>query len=183
MRILDGILRTLRTIPLAYPALIAAAIVAVIASSWTAARTGMPRVLAGLLVFSALAIVALTLTPSLPDGPLPVFLTCEGLDPAPSLASLFALRTEHGQNVALFVPLGVLIGIIPIRRARMAVMLGAIVLPFVIEGVQSLLPGWARSCQAWDAVENLIGLAIGLAIGAALGGTARLFGERASEPS
>jgi len=47
-------------------------------------------------------------------------------------------------------------------------------MPFAIEGVQALLPRLARSCDAWDVIENVLGLAIGLVIGSLLAGVVRI---------
>ena len=52
--------------------------------------------------------------------------------------------------------------------------MAAALLPFAIEGLQALLPAFARSCQAWDIVENLLGLAIGLVIGSLVAGVVRI---------
>jgi glycopeptide antibiotics resistance protein len=173
MNVLRSFLRTLATTPLVYPALLVTAVVAALAAPWAARRTGLTRVLAGLLLFSFGAILAITLTPGIggdPSAPI----TCQGLVPAPSLSELWSLTNENGQNVLLFVPLGVFIGLIPRRNVLIGVGAMAVALPFAIEGAQALLPSFARSCQAWDMVENVLGLAVGLVIGSLLAGFVRI---------
>jgi glycopeptide antibiotics resistance protein len=173
MSVLRSFARTLATMPLVYPALLVAGIAAALAAPWSARRTGLSRLPAGLLLFSLGAVLAITLTPGIggdPSAPI----TCQGLVPAPSLSELWSLTSDNGQNVLLFVPLGLFIGLIPRRSVLLGAGLGAAVLPFAIEGIQALLPGFARSCQAWDVIENLLGLAIGLVIGSLLAGIVRI---------
>jgi hypothetical protein len=173
VNVLRSFLRTLGTTPLVYPVLLVVAVISALAAPWTARRTGLSRLPAGLLLFSFGAVLAITLTPGIggdPSAPI----TCQGLVPAPSLSELWSLTNENGQNVLLFVPLGLFIGLIPRRNALVGAAIGAASTPFVIEGIQALLPGFARSCQAWDVVENLLGLGLGLVIGSLLAGLVRI---------
>ena len=173
VNVIRSFLRTLGTTPLVYPVLLLAAVISALAAPWAARRTGLGWLPAALLLFSFGAVLAITLTPGIggdPSAPI----TCQGLVPAPSLSELWSLTNENGQNVLLFVPLGLFIGLIPRRNVLVGAALGAAALPFVIEGIQALLPGFARSCQAWDVVENVLGLAIGLVIGSLLAGVVRI---------
>jgi glycopeptide antibiotics resistance protein len=181
MNVLRSFMRTLGATPLVYPALLVTAIVAVLGASWTARRTGLSRLMAGLLLFSLGAVLVITLTPGI-GGPLSTSITCEGLDRAPPLSDLWSLTNENGQNVLLFVPLGLFIGLIPRRNVLVGAGAAAAALPFAIEGIQALLPAFARSCQAWDVVENLLGLAIGLVIGSLLAGVVRIADQPEADP-
>jgi glycopeptide antibiotics resistance protein len=68
-------------------------------------------------------------------------------------------------NVALFIPLGVALGLIRARRARAGLLLAAVALPFAIEGIQLSAPILDRGCQSADVFDNLTGLVIGFIIG------------------
>jgi glycopeptide antibiotics resistance protein len=120
-----------------------------------------------MLVFAVGAIVAITLTPGHGDGDFGRA-SCGGLDPVPRLSQLVSLSSEHGLNVVLFVPLGLLIGLIPRARPFAVAALAAIAMPIVIEWIQYSVPRLDRICQTWDALENLSGLAIGVGIGVAI---------------
>lgn len=76
--------------------------------------------------------------------------------------------TERGLNVWLFVPLGLVLSQTPRPRLGALFFAGAIALPFVIEGLQLMVPGIGRSCQATDVVTNLTGLFLGSFAGLAL---------------
>jgi VanZ like family len=152
--------------PLLIPGVALALVIAVPLAPVAAARTGLPPLLAGMLVFSAGAIVAITLTPGSGAG----FFGqswCGGLRPTPRLDDFLRL-SEHGLNVVLFVPLGILIGLIPRPRPFAVAALAAAGTPILIEWIQYSVPRLDRVCQTWDALENLVGLGIGLAIGVAL---------------
>ena len=149
--------------PLLIPGVALALIAAVPLAPWAASRTGLSPLLAGLLVFSVGTIIAITLTPGSGGG----FFGqtwCGGLRPVPRLEDFLRLN-EHGLNVLLFVPLGVLIGMIPRPRPFAIAAVSAAAMPIVIEWIQYSVPRLDRICQTWDALENLTGLAIGLGIG------------------
>lgn len=165
--VVGTILELIGNTPLLIPGVAIAIIVGVGLAPAVAARTGLSPLLAGMLVFAVGAILAITLTPGSGAG----FFGrswCGGLFPAPRLGQLVSLSSEHGLNVILFVPLGVLIGLIPRARPFAVVALGAIAMPIIIEWIQYSVPRLDRICQTWDALENLIGLAIGLGIGLAI---------------
>jgi hypothetical protein len=71
-------------------------------------------------------------------------------------------------NVFLFVPLGLLVGLLPRTRLASGLLVAAVALPFAIEFAQMVLVGLGRQCQSGDVIDNLTGLAVGLlaAIGA-----------------
>ena len=94
--------------------------------------------------------------------------TCDlsriGLAPIPELLRF----DDTSLNVALFIPLGVAIGLVQALRPRAALCIAAIALPFAIETVQLVAPILDRGCQSADVVDNLNGLAVGLVIGTGL---------------
>ena len=165
--VVGTILDLVRNSPLLVPGVAIALIAGVALAPWASARTGLSPLLAGMLVFAFGAIVAITLTPGSGEG----FFGrswCGGLRPPPRLGQLLSISSEHGLNVALFVPLGVLVGLIPRARPFALAALIAGAMPIVIEWIQYSVPRLDRICQTWDALENMIGLVIGLAAGVAL---------------
>ncbi len=161
------ILELIGNTPLLIPGVAIAIIVGVGLAPAVAARTGLSTLLAGMLVFAVGAILAITLTPGSGAG----FFGrswCGGLFPTPRLGQLVSLSSEHGLNVVLFVPLGILIGLIPRARPFAIAAVGALAMPIVIEWIQYSVPRLDRICQTWDALENLIGLAIGIGLGVAI---------------
>ena len=165
--VVGTVLGLLQNTPLLVPGVAVALVVAVAVAPSAATRTGLSPPLAGMLVFAFGAILAITLTPGSGEG----FFGrswCGGLRPPPRLGQLLSLSSEHGLNVAMFVPLGVLVGLIPRVRPFAAALLVAGAMPLVIEWIQYSVPRLDRICQTWDAIENLMGLAIGLGIGVAV---------------
>jgi hypothetical protein len=94
--------------------------------------------------------------------------TCDlsRIGPAP-IAQLLRLD-DTSLNVALFIPLGIAIGMVSASRTRAALIVAAVALPFGIETIQLLAPILDRGCQSADVVDNLTGLMVGLAIGTVL---------------
>lgn len=166
--VIGAVLDLLRNTPLAIPGVAIAFIVAVALAPRAALRTGLSPLLAGLLVFAFAAILALTLTPGSGEGFFFGESWCGGLRPPPRLGQLLSLSSEHGLNVAMFVPLGVLIGLIPRVRPFAVATVAAGAMPIVIEWIQYSVPQLDRICQTWDALENLMGLALGLGVGVAV---------------
>jgi VanZ like family len=68
-------------------------------------------------------------------------------------------------NVLLFMPFGIVIGLVERIRPRLGLVAIAIALPFVIETTQLLVPALERGCQSADVFDNLTGLLLGLIIG------------------
>jgi VanZ family protein len=145
--------------------------VAVVLAVWLSApvapRLRTPRIVAALLLFGFGLVVAATLVPDAggmrgeaSDG------VCDlsriGLAPLDELTrvSLTSL------NVLLFVPLGLAVGLLPPTRTAAVVTVAAVLLTFVVEGIQLVVAGLGRGCQSADVFDNLLGLAIGMAIGA-----------------
>jgi VanZ family protein len=71
---------------------------------------------------------------------------------------------DAAENILLFVPLGIAIAFLGGRTRRVAIAAG-VLLPVVIELLQSQVTILNRSCESADVVDNLAGLLIGLGIG------------------
>lgn len=155
-------------LPWLLPAAAVALVVSIAASGAVARATGLPRILAAVLILSVGLILAVTLTPqgsALSSGATGSR-TCDL-----SRFGLASLRSyeqfdDPAGNVLMFVPLGFAVGFMPRSRLRAWIVLAAILLPFAIEATQLLVPVLDRSCESGDVVDNLLGLAAGLALGA-----------------
>ena len=82
----------------------------------------------------------------------------------PPLADLL-YPNETSLNVALFVPLGAVCGLLRRWSSVAVTALLAAGLPVVIELGQRLVSGLGRVCSSADVADNLTGLVIGLAVG------------------
>jgi len=69
---------------------------------------------------------------------------------------------ERVGNVALFVPMGLFLAMMPRRRLAIAL---AVATPFVIEAVQAFVPSLGRQCDVRDVISNEAGILIGILIG------------------
>lgn len=131
-----------------------------------ARRLGTVDEVGALLVFGVGFVLTWTVLPDADalDG-IPGDGVCDtsriGLIPLRDLVRL----NEYSLNVALFVPLGIAVGLLPARRASLAIAVGAASLTFVVETVQLLVTALGRGCQTADLFDNLLGLAIGIVIG------------------
>jgi hypothetical protein len=160
---------SITSLPLVIAALITTVVAAIALAPRLARRLGTTEPVARLLVLGFGFVLSWTLLPDADalrglgsDG------VCNtdrvGLIPWHELTSL----NEHSLNVALFVPLGLAVGLLPLTRSSMAVVLAAFSLTFVVETVQLLVPALGRGCETADIFDNLLGLAIGIAVGLAL---------------
>jgi hypothetical protein len=84
-----------------------------------------------------------------------------GLIPLRQLTAL----NDASLNVALFIPLGVAVGLLPRTRHAAAIVAAALSLTFVVEGIQLIVTALGRGCQTADLFDNLLGLTIGVVIG------------------
>lgn len=121
---------------------------------------------AWLLVVSLGIIVSATLTPLRGHFNFgAVGGTCDfsriGLAPLEDLGDI----NDTTLNIVMFVPLGIGLGLLARSRRTAGLIAAAIILPFVIEGTQLLIPALERGCESADVFDNLTGLAIGLALG------------------
>jgi hypothetical protein len=119
----------------------------------------------GLLVLSIGVILSATLAPGAISEPWTGTTACDlsrvGLAPWREYLQ-FASPIV---NVLLFVPLGVLVGLLPRTRRTAAVVVAAIALPFAIEAIQLVVTPLGRACQSADVADNLVGLAVGVVAG------------------
>jgi glycopeptide antibiotics resistance protein len=83
-------------------------------------------------------------------------------------------------NVLLFVPFGIAIGLCPRSRAKLVVLVGALVLPVAIELFQLVALPLGRQCQSSDVVDNLCGLLLGVIAGSVAGRLANAVGHRST---
>ena len=152
------------------PGVAVALVVAVVASGWLGRVLRQPRGLALGLALSLGVIAAATLTPS--RDALLFGSTGSGTCDVTSLAlpTLHDLRTlnDTSLNIALFVPLGLVLGAMAWSGIAWKVVVSALAIPVGIELVQLVVTPLDRSCQAVDVVDNEIGLVVGLAVAFAL---------------
>ena len=160
---------------------IAIALVVSLAVSGAVGRSlRVARPVAWLMVLSLGVILAATMTPQWEAlaygarGSSSCDFSRVGLTP---LRELLRLDDTSG-NVFMFIPLGVMIGLVPSSRRKALVVVAAIALPFAIETTQLLLPVLDRACESADVVDNLTGLVIGLSGGVAAGWLVRSLARR-----
>ncbi len=84
-------------------------------------------------------------------------------------------------NILLYVPLGFAIGLFPSSRRKVALIVAAIALPFVIETIQLVAISLDRACQSADVSDNLTGLVVGLVLGVVTGRLAGSAPDREDE--
>ena len=161
---------TLAVLPWFVPGVALSMTIAVFAVRPIGELLGVRRLLVWAILVALGVIVSATLTPlgGALDFDAVRFHGCDlsRIGPAP-IADLLRL-SDTSLNVALFIPLGVAIGLVQASRPRAALILCAVVLPFGIEAIQFLAPILDRGCQSADVVDNLTGLVLGLVIGTGL---------------
>ncbi len=172
------------------PGLILALVASLLLSGPVARRLRTHRGIGWLLLMSLGAILAVTLTPSREAVAFGVQGTvgCDLSRVGPASLAVYARRDDPILNVLLFIPLGVVIGLLPTSRQKVLLIIGALLLPITIEGTQAVVVVLDRACQGGDVFDNLAGLCFGLVCGWA-GGTVwrRLVpgpgGERVAGPT
>jgi glycopeptide antibiotics resistance protein len=164
-----------REFPSAVPGFLPGLAVSVLIALGAARRVAIAlrasQLLAFGLVVSVGAILAATLTPnvgSLEPPPGNTFCDLTRMSLAP-LEELLSLNSEPSLNVLLFLPLGLVMGLLPRSAGKVALLAGAIALPAAVEFLQGMLTPLNRSCSSADVVDNLTGLAAGFALGSAAG--------------
>ena len=153
-------------VPLSAFAAAVAIAIALVLSPRVARSLGTGRAVAALLLLGFGLVFAATLVPTAAalegatsDG------TCDTSRMGLAQIGELTTVTFASLNVLLFVPLGLAVGLLPRTRASLAVTLAALLLTFVVESVQLLIPVLGRGCQTADIFDNLLGLAIGLTAG------------------
>jgi VanZ family protein len=168
----------LSEVPWLWPGVLVSFLAAVAVSAHLGRVLGTRRTLAGALVLGVGIVLAATLTPSAEAlasgarGEMTCDLTRMGRAP---LAELLAID-DTSLNVLLFVPLGVVVGLLPRSRAKVTVVVATLALPLAVEVLQLLATGLDRTCQSADVIDNLTGLLLGLGLGSVLGWLARRWG-------
>jgi hypothetical protein len=129
-------------------------------------RLGTREPIAWLLLMSVGIILSATLTPGAD-----AFLSTSGramcdvsrIGPAPVVNYVTVGTTSL--NVILFVPLGILLALLPPSGVTAFAVIGAALLPLTIESIQLVATPLGRACQGADVIDNMLGLALGLAAG------------------
>jgi glycopeptide antibiotics resistance protein len=179
------IIRYLSDYALFWPGVFLAAVVALILGGRVARRLRTVAPIGFLLVFGLGLIAAATLTPSrdaLRFGALgnP---TCDtsriGLVP---LDAILHVR-DPAFNLALYLPLGLAIGMLPGGRARRGLIVASLLLSPAIELTQLLVRPLGRACQTSDMSDNITGLLIGLAAGWLIARAIGLYRSGPDQPS
>ena len=159
-------------VPWFVPGIVIAVIVGFLARRRVAAWLGSSPTVAWAVVVAFGLILAATLTP-LREGA--GDLAAGSCDFARvGFASLDDLRSlnDTSLNVLLFVPLGVVLAILPRSPRKAFLIVVACAMPLAIEFVQLVAIPLDRACESADVVDNLSGLAFGLALGALAGAIA-----------
>lgn len=159
----------LNSTPWLWPALAMATAVSLLTFRPLALRLHTSRAVAFLLVLSLSGIVALTLTPGDDAFSRFNFADCFVRVARPIGLERLLNFGGRGLNVLLFVPLGAAIAALPRSRTKLVLLVGALAMPFLIEGIQYYFSALDRSCSTLDVVDNLTGLVVGLVIGAVAG--------------
>jgi hypothetical protein len=157
----------MRVIPLFLPGLALTIVLAIALARPVGHWLGVRPWIASLLISGFGIIVAATLTPTAGaafDG-----VNSDGVCDLSRVgfASLRELTrpTEASLNILLFIPLGIAVGLLPRSRRTSVVTAVALLLTFLVEATQLLVPALGRGCQTADLVDNLIGFSIGLVVG------------------
>lgn len=157
---------TWEAVPWAIP-LVAASVVIALVVGFSLQRTrGRSAWLLAALIVSAALVIALTLTPNagVEESSL--------VDPRSDRGPWGYLRQpeywlhldSRTLNVALFVPLGLTLGLLARGTARWVILGFGLALPWIVEGLQSVLP-FDRDPQSIDLVDNSTGFIVGYAAG------------------
>jgi glycopeptide antibiotics resistance protein len=153
------------------PGLAVCIVLALILGGSVDRRLRVDRVVSTLLIVSLGLVLSATVTPSreallgMPQESMGCDLSRVGLAPWSEYAHL----NDTSLNVLLFVPLGVLIGMLRRSPYRLPIILAAVILPFAIETIQLVIAPLGRACQSADVFDNLAGLVLGLGVGSTAG--------------
>lgn len=160
----------MHTFPWALPVLAVGVLAAALAGPLVGRVLCMPTWAAVVLISGAALVVAVTLSPLGTAAP--------GSSPVPSLSAhpVPVAPTselwrwpwhwwpidERTLNVALFVPLGIGVGLVGRRPMRWFLVFIAVLSPFAIEGAQYLVGWLARDADWRDVVDNVTAWSSGL---------------------
>ena len=165
-----------RTVPGFLPVVVLWTVIAILVSGRLAGFLNTRRIVAFGLVMSVGLILGATLSPT--RIALDAGIASNGQCDLSRLgfASLAELKANYDPiiNIALFVPLGFALGLLPRTRRNIAIILGAFSFTVLIELTQLLVPDLGRGCESADMIDNTVGLAIGLAAGMVMAHVQRL---------
>ena len=157
---------TWEAVPWAIPLVAASAVVAVVLALMLQRTRGASAWLVAALMVSIGLVVALTLTPNagVEESSL--------VDPRSDRGPWGYLRQpeywlhldSRTLNVALFIPLGLTLGLLARGAARWVILAFGLALPWLVEGLQSVLP-FDRDPQSIDLADNSTGFVVGYAAG------------------
>jgi len=155
------------SLPWLIPGIAVALVVGILAGGRVGAWLGCHRALGALLLFTLGVILAGTLTPLAADEVVPpeARASCDLSRMWLATPSDLTARDDVLLNILLFMPFGFAVGSIPWSSRKVALMVGAIALPFLIEGLQLTALSLGRGCQSADVIDNLTGLVIGFCAG------------------
>ena len=172
---------TWEAVPWAIPLVAASTVAAVVVALVLQKTRGAGAWLVAALIVSGALVVALTLTPNagIEDSSL--------VDPRFDRGPWGYLRQpeywlhldSRTLNVALFVPLGFTLGLLARGAARWAVLAFGLVLPWIVEGLQAVLP-FDRDPQSIDLADNSTGFVVGYVAGVLVMGAVAAARGRAS---
>lgn len=173
-------------LPFVAMALITTVVAAAALAPRVARRLGSTRAVAALLIFGFGFVLTWTI---LPDADALEGIATDGGSCDTSRIGLIPWRelttlNDHSLNVALFVPLGIAVGLLPWSRSAAVVVVAAFSLTFAVESIQLLVPVLGRGCETADLFDNTLGLVVGIGLGLVLRSlpwTARLAGSDASD--
>jgi hypothetical protein len=155
------------TLPWLVPGVVLSFCASVLASGALGSWLRVRRSVAWGLLMSVGVILSATLSP-LNGGELAapgIASTCDlSRTSLPSLDEVL-YGEDTALNILMLVPLGFAIGLAPLSRRKIVVVVAATLLPPTIEAVQLFSVALARACQGADVIDNLAGLALGLAAG------------------
>jgi hypothetical protein len=177
---------TAEAVPWAIPLVLASLALALVVVLVGRRRWGSSAWLLAALMVSATLIVAITLTPNAGDGE--DSFADPRADPGPwgylREPAYWGHVDERSLNVALFLPLGLVVGALLRGGWRWVGLCAGVALPWVIEGLQGVLP-FTRDPDLADVADNstgfLVGFATGLLVATALAATPERI-RRASGP-
>lgn len=153
-------------VPWLLPGSLVALVVCVVAARPVGRWLGVSPVVAGVMILNLGVFLAATLSP---QAGIPfevaVARNCD--------MSRFGLASpgdwfnplDTAENMVVLIPLGFAIALLPRSQRKLAVLLGAIALPFAVEASQYIALPLGRECQSSDVIDNLTGLFVGLAAG------------------
>jgi len=156
------------------PWLVPGVLVWVLIGLVAARRLGHALNVRGLVAFAMIVsfgfIVSTTLTPL--RGALELGASgagsCDVSRIAPLPPLLWLRLSEPTLNIAMFIPLGLTVALVPRSRIKMVLVVAALAMPFAIELIQLNATILARGCESADVIDNLSGLLVGLGIGTLL---------------